>query len=110
MGKNSTYMALIAGLVALCLIMPWWLLVNTTNLGAFWSIILGAGIPALLLYATVRKIRNWSGITALIMIPYAVIGIMEVVATLGALNSGMALAIISISNFFTALDAGKRNP
>jgi hypothetical protein len=110
MGKNSTYMALIAGLVALCLIMPWWLLVNTTSLGTVWSIILGAGIPALLLYATVRKIRNWSGITALIMIPYAVIGIMEVVATLGALNSGMALAIISISNFFTALDAGKRNP
>lgn len=110
MGKNSTYMALIAGLVALCLIMPWWLLVNTTSLGTVWSIILGAGVPVLLLYATIRKIRNWSGITALIMIPYAVIGVMEVVATLGALNSGMALAIISISNFFTALDAGKRNP
>jgi len=103
-------MALIAGLVALCLIMPWWLLVNTTSLGTVWSIILGAGVPVLLLYATIRKIRNWSGITALIMIPYAVIGVMEVVATLGALNSGMALAIISISNFFTALDAGKRNP
>ncbi|MCP4002023.1 MAG: hypothetical protein GY727_14025 [Gammaproteobacteria bacterium] len=110
MKKNLTYKLLIAGLLALSLIMPWWLLINTTSLGTVWSIIFGSGIPALLLYATGRKIRNWSGITALIMIPYAVIGIMEVVATLGALNSGMALAIISIGNFFTALDAGRRNP
>jgi len=35
---------------------------------------------------------------------------MEIVATLGAADSGMAVAIISIVNFFTALDAGRRNP
>jgi hypothetical protein len=110
MGKNLTYKVLIAGLVALGFVMPAWLMTNTTSLGTVWSIVLGAGIPVLLLYATIRKIRNWSGIAALIMIPYAVIGIMEVVATLGAFNSGMALAIISISNFFTALDAGRRSP
>ena len=35
--------------------------------------------------------------------------IMEVVATLGALDSGMAIAIASIANFFLALDAGRRD-
>jgi len=34
---------------------------------------------------------------------------MEIVATLGALNAGMALAVISIVNFFAALDAGRRS-
>ena len=110
MRKTSTHKVLIAGLCAICLVMPWWLFVNTTSLGMAGSIILGTGIPVLLLYATIRKTRNWSGITALLMIPYAVIGVMEVVATLGAFNSGLALAVISIANFFAALDSGRRNP
>jgi hypothetical protein len=110
MKADLTWKVLIAGLVALAIVMPWWLYANTTTLGLIWSVVAGASIPLLLINATIRKVRNWSGITALIMIPYAVIGIMEVVATLGALNSGLALAIISISNFFVALDAGRRNP
>jgi hypothetical protein len=110
MKADLTWKTLIAGRVTLAIVLPWWILTNTTTLSLAWSIVAGATIPLLLLNATIRKLRNWSGITALIMIPYAVIGIMEVVATLGALNSGLALAVVSISNFFAALDAGRRNP
>jgi hypothetical protein len=110
MQADTTWKVLIAGLIALACVMPWWLYTNTTSLGLSWSIVAGASIPLLLLNTTVRKLRNWSGITALIMIPYAVIGIMEVVATLGAFDSGLALAVISISNFFVGLDAGRRYP
>jgi hypothetical protein len=107
--KCSTYWLLMGGLTALTLIMPWWLYTNTTALGLGGSMILGALFPLLLLRAVAKESRNWSGITALVMIPYSVIGIMEVVATLGALNAGMTLAFISIVNFFAALDAGRRN-
>ena len=110
MKADVTWKVLIAGLITLAIVMPWWLNTNAPNLGLVWSIVAGASIPLLLLNATIRKLRNWSGISALIMIPYAVVGIMEVVATLGALDSGMLLAIISISNFFVALDAGRRYP
>ena len=108
MNNNVSYRVLMAGLTALALIMPWWLYVNTSALGLGGSILLGALFPLILLRLVAKKSRNWSGITALIMIPYSVIGIMEVVATLGALNAGMALAVISILNFFAALDAGRR--
>ncbi len=83
----------LAGLAALALAMPWWLNANT-SWGLAGALLGGTVVPVLLIWAVYRRARNWSGITALIMIPYAVIGIMEVVATLGALNSGMALAII----------------
>jgi hypothetical protein len=109
MHKESTRYLLLIGLSALTLVMPWWLLANTEILGLAGSLILGASIPLLLIRSAWKKSRNWSGIAALLMIPYSVIGIMEVVATLGALNSGMALAVVSIANFFTALDAGRRS-
>jgi hypothetical protein len=57
-----------------------------------------------------RRARNWSGITALCMIPLSVIGIMEIVATLGKPDSGMAIGAIAVITFFTALDAGRRQP
>ena len=107
--KPWSYRLLMGGLTALTLTMPWWLYANTTALGLGGSMILGALFPLLLLRAVAKKSRNWSGVTALIMIPYAVIGIMEVVATLGTLNAGMALAFISVLNFFAALDAGRRS-
>ena len=106
--KPWSYWLLMGGLTALTLTMPWWLYANTTVLGLGGSIILGAVFPLLLLRAVTKKSRNWSGITALVMIPYSVIGIMEVVATLGALDSGMTLAVISVMNFFAALDVGRR--
>ena len=104
----NSYKLLLAGLAALTILMPWWLTVNAPQIGLFGALLLGAAFPLLLIYAVLRRIRNWSGITALVMIPYSVLGIMEVVATLGALDSGMAIAIVSIANFFTALDAGRR--
>jgi hypothetical protein len=109
MNKDATRQILMGGLLALTLVMPWWLYVNTATLGLAGSIILGAIFPLLLLRATYKKSRNWSGITALLMIPYSVIGIMEVVATLGAFNLGMALAVVAVMNFFAALDAGRRS-
>jgi hypothetical protein len=109
MPKRSTYLLLIIGLIALATVMPVWLQANTTQLDWSGAVFFGCIFPLLLLYVTIKKTRNWSGITALVMIPYSVLGIMEVVATLGALNAGMAVAIISISNFFAALDAGLRN-
>jgi hypothetical protein len=110
MSLNTTRYLLLTGLGALAIAMSWWLHINTTSLGLAGSIVTGSVFPLLLLYATARKTRNWSGITALCMIPYAVIGIMEIVATLGTADSGMAIAIISIVNFFAALDAGRRSP
>lgn len=109
MNKDSTYWLLMGGLTALAVIMPWWLYLNTSSLGLGGSIILGAIFPLILLRLVAKKSRNWSGITALVMIPYSVIGIMEIVATLGALDAGMALGVISIVNFFAALDAGRRS-
>jgi hypothetical protein len=57
----------------------------------------------------VKRTRNWSGITALCMIPFAVIGVMEIVATLGTPDSGMVIGVVSILTFFTVLDAGRRH-
>ena len=108
MPKHSTRYALLAGLALLAVTMPIWLQDNTTDLGLSLAIVLGAGIPLLLMRATYKRSRNWSGITALFMIPYSVIGIMEVVATLGSINSGTAVAVLGVVNFFLALDAGRR--
>ena len=109
MKKDSTRQLLMVGLLLLALLMPWWLYQNTATLGMIGSIILGAMFPLLFLRATWRKSRNWSGITALFMIPYAVLGVMDIVATMAELNSGMAIALISIVNFIAALDAGRRS-
>lgn len=109
MPAKLTYYLSIAGLVGLAIAFPWWLNANTANLGLVWSVGSGAIAPVLLLFACVNKTRNWSGITALCMIPFAVIGVMETVATLGALDSGMAVGVISVLTFFTVLDAGRRH-
>ena len=107
--KISYYLTLI-GLAGLAIVFPWWLNANTEQLGIAWSIASGAVVPLLLLFACLNKTRNWSGITALCMIPYSVIGIMDIVATLGALDSGMLLGVLAILVFFAVLDAGLRAP
>jgi hypothetical protein len=109
MTTKLTYYMSLAGLAALAVAFPWWLQANTDNLGLAWSIGSGAVAPLLLLFACVKKTRNWSGITALCMIPLAVIGMMDIVATLGTPDSGMAIGVISILTFFTVLDAGRRH-
>ena len=105
---TGSYKMLLIGLTALMVLMPIWLQTNAPQIGLAGALLLGAAFPALLIYAVLRRIRNWSGITALVMIPYSVLGVMEVVATLGAFDSGMAIAVVSIANFFLALDAGRR--
>jgi hypothetical protein len=106
--RSSTWLLLIIGLNTLAFVMPWWLSVNATALSLPWALLLGAVTPLLLVWAVVTRKRNWSGITALIMIPYSVIGVMEIVATLGEINLGMAIGVLGIANFFLALDAGRR--
>jgi hypothetical protein len=44
------------------------------------------------------------------MIPYAAMGMMDIVASGGAMLSGLALGTASIATFFLALDAGRREP
>jgi hypothetical protein len=108
MNRQTTQLVLIIGLNALAFVMPWWLSINAKALSLPWALVLGAVTPLLLVWAVVTQKRNWSGITALIMIPYSVIGIMEVVATLGELNLGIVIAVLGVANFFLALDAGRR--
>lgn len=110
MRNKLTYYVSIGGLVALGIAFTVWLQANTPGLGTLGAIVSGLTAPALLLYACIRKTRNWSGIAALCMIPFAVIGVMDIVATLGAPDAGMAVGIFSIVTFFTVLDAGRREP
>lgn len=110
MTMHLSYRLTLAGLALLAVAFPWWLYTNTAALGLVASLLLGAVAPVLLLIMCLRKARNWSGVTALCMIPLSVIGIMEIVATLGAPDSGMAIGIIAVATFFTALDAGRRQP
>ena len=96
------------GLLLLALIVPWWL-----HDGFGWSgtpAALGVGLLPLAAvgYFTWRKTRNWSGITALCMIPYAALGMMDIVASAGSLRSGLALGCTAIAIFFLVLDAGRR--
>jgi hypothetical protein len=105
-----SYRVTLAGLAGLAIAFPWWLYVNATDLGLVPAIAFGVLAPLLLLRMCVRRTRNWSGITALCMIPLSVIGIMEIVATLGAPDSGMAIGVLAVVTFFTALDAGRRQP
>lgn len=105
-----SYYVSIAGLALLAVIFPWWLHSTAPSLGLIWSIVSGATAPLLLLFACLQKTRNWSGITALCMIPLAVIGMMDIVATLGKPDAGMALGCVAIATFFTVLDAGRRAP
>lgn len=104
-----SYYITIAGLVALGFAFPVWLSSSTPALGIVWAVVSGIAAPVLLLLACINKTRNWSGITALCMIPFTVIGVMDIVATLGAPNAGMAIGVLAITVFFSALDAGRRD-
>ncbi|MEE4185443.1 MAG: hypothetical protein V2J12_06740 [Gammaproteobacteria bacterium] len=105
-----SYWIVVAGLVALGVVLPLWLRAAAPGWG--WTGALGGGIvaPAALLFAVLTRSRNWSGITALAMIPFASIGVMDLVANLRQFDSGMALAVVAIAVFFAALDAGRREP
>ena len=103
-----SYWVVLAGLLALAVTLPLWLHTNAPDWGWLASISGGIVVPLALLFAASTRSRNWSGITALCMIPFASIGVMDVVANLRQLDSGLALAVIAISVFFAALDAGRR--
>ncbi len=105
---SVSYYITIAGLVALGIAFPLWLSDSTPALGLLWAIVSGITVPVLLLLACINRTRNWPGITALCMIPFTVIGVMEIVATLGSPNAGMAIGVIATTVFFSALDAGRR--
>jgi len=98
------------GLLLLALIVPWWLNVSEVNLSLLAKLAFGSTPPALLAVATYKRTRNWSGITGLCMIPYAAMGMMDIVASSGAMLSGLALGTASIAIFFLVLDAGRREP
>lgn len=101
-------LAVIAGLGALLVALPWWLIANDMA-ELLWAAVIGIPVSGLLMFAAVRQTRNWSGIVALCMIPVACIGVMEIVASAGEFNAGTSLALISIATFFAALDAGRRS-
>jgi len=105
-----SYKVSLAGLLVLLFVCPWWLHETAPGLGLIWSVLAGVTVPALLLLACISRSRNWSGITALCMIPLAAIGMMDIVATLGVPGAGMALGVVAIATFFTVLDAGRRWP
>ena len=108
MNNNTSRYAVLAGLAGLIVATPWWLSTNTNSLGIGWALFFGAIGPLLLLKPVIKQSRNWSGITALCMIPFSCIGIMDIVASSGALDSGMAIGVIAVITFFAALDAGRR--
>jgi hypothetical protein len=99
----------LAGLLLLIAAALWWLQTAYSQPG--YALYLGIAVlpPLLLAYATWKRTRNWSGITALCMIPYAAVGMMDIVASSGALVASMAVGAVSIAVFFLVLDAGKRD-
>lgn len=104
---SPSYWLVVAGLLTLGIVLPLWLHASVPAWG--WpGAVSAAIIPAALLYAVLQRRRNWSGITALTMIPVACIGVMDIVANLREPDSGMALAVLGIGVFFAALDAGRR--
>ncbi len=98
------------GLLLLAITVLWWLDTGFTMTGSAIQITVGILPPAALAYVTYRRTRNWSGITALCMIPYAAMGMMDIVASSGNMLSGIALGIVAIATFFLVLDAGRREP
>jgi len=108
MNNQLSYRVSLAGLLCLALLFSRWLYLTAPDLGAAGATAFGATAPLALFAACWFRTRNWSGITALCMIPLAVIGVMDIVATLAEPNTGMAIGIISIAIFFCVLDAGRR--
>ena len=106
-GLPLSIRATLLGLFALVLAMPWWLYDNT-SWGLSGALLGGAVVPALLIWAVRRRTRNWSGITALCMIPITVIGVMDLIANLEQPLQGLLIALFSIVVFFAVLDAGRR--
>ena len=107
--RNLTSIMLIyAGLLGLSLALPWWLNSNTVSFGLLSSLLSGMPVPMLLLFMVRARTRNWSGITALCMIPFSVIGVMDVIADLDNPLQGLIIAVLSVTVFFAALDAGRR--
>jgi len=94
-------------LAALMLVLPWWLSDNAPSFGLIGALS-GAVVPVLLLFAVYTRIRNWSGITALCMIPFTVVGVMDVIANLADPTQGLLIALLSIIAFLCVLDAGRR--
>ncbi|MBT8422063.1 MAG: hypothetical protein HKN56_01720 [Gammaproteobacteria bacterium] len=106
---SLTYRLTLIGLVCLCFILPWWLWQDAGGFNLMWSIPAGMATPVLLLIAVINRTRNWSGITALCMIPLTVIGVMDVVANFSEPLTGLSIALVSIVVFLAALDAGRRS-
>ena len=105
-----TYRLTLIGLVGLMLALPWWLWKDSGGFSLLWSVPGGMVVPALLLFAVINRTRNWSGITALCMIPLTVIGVMDVVANFSEPLTGLTIALLSIVVFLAVLDAGRRDP
>jgi len=106
--RSLSYKLTLAGLTGLVIALPWWLLTDTGWFGLPTALMGGATVPALLLFAVIRRIRNWSGITALCMIPLTVIGVMDIVANFAAPLTGAVIAVLAITVFLAVLDAGRR--
>jgi hypothetical protein len=106
MHLNSTRMTL-AGLSGVGLMTVVWI-ATATDLGFPLALALGMGPPLLLLAGALKKIRNWAELIALFMIPYAGVGVMDVVANTQTSTLPLALAGLSVLTFFAALDAKRR--
>ena len=108
--RHTGIAVIVVGLGGLLIVLPWWLHNNAPSFGLLSSVLSGAAVPALLLFAVRARMRNWSGITALCMIPFAVIGVMDIIANLENPTPGLIIAVLAITVFFAALDAGRRQP
>ncbi len=107
MAGRLSYSVTLIGLAGLSVAIPWWLGDSFPGLSVV-MLLTGAIPTLLLLYACAKRVRNWPGITALGMIPLAVIGIMDIVATLREPGPGALIAVLSIAVFFAVLDASRR--
>jgi hypothetical protein len=99
----------VAGLILLAPVACWWLVVAYANPGPATLIGIGIMPPLALAICTFKRTRNWSGITALCMIVYAVLGMMDMVALSGTIGASLALGVLAVGNFFLVLDAGRRD-
>ena len=99
----------IAGLLLLVPVTGWWLVAAYDQPGILTLIGVALAPPITLTWCTFKRTRNWSGITALCMIVYAVLGMMDIVATSGSIVASLALGILAVAVFFLVLDAGRRD-